>query len=267
MPHWGIVSTSPALFWSLAPFDYVGQYVGPMLAKVKQAIWDSPVLGTNYRRVARRVAYQRGKRDYDSSANYWDRRYSEGGTSGPGSDGPLAEFKAEVLNQFLAESDVRSVIEFGSGDGSQLAKLSVQTYIGLDVSPLAIAKCQDMYGGDATKRFFLHPAEDVTLGEAPFLSDAVLSIDVIFHLTEDDVYDRYMADLFKSARHWVVLYTSDSDTFREHPEHPHMRHHPIQRDIGRRFPEWRLDHIIPNRYPWNGDSNVSSFCEFFFYRR
>jgi hypothetical protein len=33
-----------------------------------------------------------------SSANYWERRYADGGTSGSGSYGRLAEFKATFLN-------------------------------------------------------------------------------------------------------------------------------------------------------------------------
>lgn len=224
------------------------------------------MLGTNYQRLARRLAHERGKRHFDGSASYWDARYSAGGTSGPGSAGRLAQFKAEVLNQFILDASVRTAIEFGCGDGSQLAKIAYPSYIGLDVSPKALALCKEAHGQDPTKQFFLYPAEDVTPGRTPFVADVALSIDVIFHLTEDEVYERYMADLFSATNKWVVLYTSDSDNFREHPGHPHVRHRPVRRDIAQRFPDWRLERVIENRYPWTGDPDVSSWSDFFFYR-
>ncbi len=49
------------------------------------------------------------------SVDYWERNYATGGTSGEGSYGPLADFKARILNSFVAEHDVRSVIELGCG--------------------------------------------------------------------------------------------------------------------------------------------------------
>ena len=50
-----------------------------------------------------------------------EKRYSAGGNSGAGSYSQLAEFKAQVLNRFVATHDVKHIIEFGSGDGNQLA--------------------------------------------------------------------------------------------------------------------------------------------------
>ena len=55
-----------------------------------------------------------------SSGDYWERRYRLGMTSGPGSAGKLASFKADVLNEFVRDNGVQSVIEFGCGDGTQL---------------------------------------------------------------------------------------------------------------------------------------------------
>ena len=235
-------------------------------AKMKRALWDSPVLGTNYQRLARRVAYERGQRTFEGSAKYWDSRYSDGGTSGPGSAGRLAQFKADILNQFIDEASVHTAIEFGSGDGSQLAKIAYPSYIGLDVSPRALAICKEAYSQDPTKQFILYPAEDVTPGRKPFVADVALSIDVIYHLIEDEVYELYMADLFSAASKWVVLYTTDSDIFRDHPDHPHVRHRPVRRDIARRFPDWRLERVIANRYPPRTGDPDCSLCDFLFYR-
>ena len=55
---------------------------------------------------------------------------SDGGDSGTGSHAQLAAFKAEVLNAFVAQLGIRSAIEFGCGDGSQLALASRISYVG-----------------------------------------------------------------------------------------------------------------------------------------
>lgn len=57
-----------------------------------------------------------GLKSFKNSADYWERRYLSGGTSGSGSYNRLAEFKAEFLNEFVRENNVETVIEFGSGD-------------------------------------------------------------------------------------------------------------------------------------------------------
>ena len=75
-------------------------------AKMKRALWDSPVLGTNYQRLARRVAYERGQRTFEGSAKYWDSRYSDGGTSGPGSAGRLGGIVAPINQSSVATNEV-----------------------------------------------------------------------------------------------------------------------------------------------------------------
>src|SRR5579864_6395854 len=75
---------------------------------------------------------------FPGSQTYWDQRYAEGGTSGSGSYGEQAAFKAEILNGFVARHGIQSVIEFGCGDGNQLSLASYPSYVGLDVSRTAI---------------------------------------------------------------------------------------------------------------------------------
>ncbi len=50
-------------------------------------------------------------KDYVS---WWEEWYGTGGTSGPGSYGVLAEFKADVVNRFIAANDVQTVWLFVS---------------------------------------------------------------------------------------------------------------------------------------------------------
>lgn len=48
---------------------------------------------------------------------YWEQTYQAGETSGRGSYGVLAEFKAEVVNGLIQRENIASIIEFGCGDG------------------------------------------------------------------------------------------------------------------------------------------------------
>ena len=77
-----------------------------------------------------------------SSAAYWEQRYRSGGHSGAGSYGRLAGFKATVLNRLVRDNGISTAMEFGCGDGNQLALLEVADYVGLDVAPAAIDACR-----------------------------------------------------------------------------------------------------------------------------
>jgi len=46
-----------------------------------------------------------------SSGDYWETRYRMGGTSGMGSVGRLARFKAGVINRFITENTIHSMID------------------------------------------------------------------------------------------------------------------------------------------------------------
>src|SRR5580698_6815997 len=77
-----------------------------------------------------------------SSRDYWEARYRLGGTSGKGSGGRLAQSKASVINRFIAENNIQSVIDLGCGDASQLALLKLPAdYFGIDVSITALEQC------------------------------------------------------------------------------------------------------------------------------
>jgi hypothetical protein len=56
-----------------------------------------------------------------SSKQYWIDRYKyKTGTSGAGSYGIYAEYKAEIINEFMSKNGINNVLELGCGDGNQL---------------------------------------------------------------------------------------------------------------------------------------------------
>src|SRR5690348_11631317 len=83
----------------------------------------TPVLGSVARALARHappVERLLQKWKFAGSSIYWEQRYLAGGTSGAGSFGRLAQFKAETINAFASRANIQTVIEFGCGDGRQL---------------------------------------------------------------------------------------------------------------------------------------------------
>ena len=197
---------------------------------------------------------------FSGSGSYWEERYSSGGNSGRGSYGELAEFKAAVINQFLAGHRLGSVIEFGCGDGNQLSLAKYPTYLGFDVSPAAVTQCRGRFTKDTTKQFRL--LRDYH-GEK---ADLTLSLDVIFHLVEDDVFADHMTKLFESSNRYVIIYASNTNASPQCTA-PHVRHRRFTTWIQRNMPQWRLIRQIPNKYPSHGDSTQGSFAEFFIFTR
>ncbi len=197
---------------------------------------------------------------FDGSRDYWERRYAAGGNSGAGSYDKLAEFKAEVLNEFVSDSGIRRVIEFGCGDGNQLALATYPEYLGFDVSETAIEQCRQRFADDKTRAFGL--MQDYA-GET---ADLALSLDVIYHLVEDSVYEDYMRVLFAAAERYVIVYSSDSDE-NSRLQSPHVRHRRFSAWVDRDCPGWRLLRRVPNRYPQKGLLGPGSFADFYIYER
>jgi hypothetical protein len=150
------------------------------------------------------------------SSKYWEEHYANGGTSGLGSRGGWALWKARFLNKFVSSLGIKSVIEFGCGDGYQLNLAKYPSYLGYDVSPTVIDHCRESFAHDTTKCFINEYS-----GERAQLA---LSIDVAYHLIEDDVYETHMRNLFEAAERFVVVYTMVSN---ERNMKGHMRYRPL----------------------------------------
>lgn len=165
---------------------------------------------------------------FPGSAAYWDRRYGLQGSSGRGSYGSEARFKADFINDLIKNQSIRTVIDFGSGDGAQLTLLCIPQYLGFDVSDRAVRKCRERFSTDATKQFL--PVSEY-VGQT---GEVAMSLDVVYHLVEDEVFEAYMNRLFHSAERFVVIYSTDF-----HGEWPavssHVRHREVNRFCTERY--------------------------------
>lgn len=213
------------------------------------------------RRIGRIISGQKKTAIFSSSSLYWDDRYKVGGNSGAGSYGRLAQFKASVLNDFVIMHGINSVVEYGCGDGAQLELAIYPEYTGFDVSPKAVAICQSKFPDKPNFKFF----ETKTLLDKEGSFDLAVSLDVIYHLVEDDVFDAYMKCLFASSSKFVIIYSNNID---KKFDVPHVR--------GRKFTlwcdefakDWTLYQVIENIYPYEPAApNDTSHSDFYIFKR
>jgi hypothetical protein len=203
---------------------------------------------------------------FDSRA-YWENRYQKGGTSGSGSYGNLAFFKARIINDFVLKNDINSVIEFGCGDGNQLSLAKYPQYIGLDVSRSVLTRCIERFASDNTKSFFLYDG-NYFVNRDVFKCDLSLSLDVIYHLVEQDIYENYLRHLFGSSEKYVIVYSSNV-FIPQAQSHSHELHRQFTADIERLFPgRWNLYGIKKNEFqPSEWSDENGSTADFYFFRR
>lgn len=231
-----------------------------MNASLKDAVKQVPGVRT----IARACVRLYDRVLFRNSPDYWEQRYAEGGTSGRGSYGQFAEFKATVLNEFVREHRVRSVIEFGCGDGAQLSLAAYPSYIGLDVSPTALRQCRTRFDPDPTRSFFLYRSDCFVDHHGLFRAELALSLDVIYHLVEDEVFEAYMSHLFSSASRFVAIYSSNSPM---PSADVHVRHRRFSEWVAARAPDWCLMQRVPNRYGYTGDDRTGSPADFYIFQR
>jgi SAM-dependent methyltransferase len=219
-----------------------------MLQSARNVIKSIPVLGP--------LLAQIRHTPFTTSSSYWETRYKKGHTSGSGSYGRLAMFKAEFLNRFVLENGVESVIDFGCGDGAQLKLSQYPRYTGVDVSVTSVDICRGLFIQDPTKKFVV--ASEFT---PDLTADLAISLDVIYHLVEDEVFEAYMRRLFGAGRRFVIVYSSDRD---ESSPADHVRQRKFTAWVGENISGWMQVSHTPNPYPYDeANSDETSFADFY----
>ena len=172
-----------------------------------------------------------------NSSKYWDERYKSGGNSGRGSFGAEAKYKSKFINEFVIKNNIKTIIELGCGYANQLKHYSFNNYFGLDVSEAAINKCRNEFSTNKNYNFSLyrHPIN------VSHKFDLSISIDVIYHLVEDDIFKKYMHDLFiNSQAKNVLIYSTNID---KNTLTSHVKHRNITNYITENFSDWQKNDI------------------------
>jgi len=202
---------------------------------------------------------------FKTSKKYWEERYASGGNSGVGSYGKLADFKAEVINDFIKNYKIKTVLEFGCGDGNQLSLLNTENYIGLDVSKTVIEKCINKFNKNEDKSFFIYEPCCFLDKNQIFSCDLTLSLDVLYHLIEQEIFEKYLKDLFSSSKKYVIIYSSNYNS----PQVGFVKHRNFTNWIEINIKNFRLIKKIPNKYPPNDEKNPTkkSPSDFYIYAK
>ena len=91
-----------------------------------------------------------------------------------------------------------------------------------------------------------------------------LSLDVIYHLIEDDVFEKYMQQLFLSSKKYVCIYSNNI----EKKYAQHVRCRKFTDYIENHMSDWKLIKIINNKYPYDiNDEENTSWSDFYFYEK
>ena len=187
---------------------------------------------------------------------FWEKTYSNNGTSGSGSYGAYALYKAAVLNKFVVENNIRHVTELGCGDGNQLGMFHFPFYTGVDVSETVIYKCRSLFKEDSTKNFYTAAEFELIKDKQSIQTDLALSLDVIYHLLEDDVYEKYIKDLFAASTSFVIIYAWDIVTEKSF----HILHRKFSAWINANIHNWQLVSTLKNK-------ELPEACDFFIYKK
>jgi hypothetical protein len=197
-----------------------------------------------------------------NSKEYWEKRYLNKNNSGAGSYGCLAEFKSEIINDFLDKNNIVEFIDYGVGDGNQLKLINTKNrkYTGIDISPTIIEKCKYIFKNDSTKLFICNNEIKNTKAEL------VLSCDVLYHLVEDEIYNNYMKTLFNMSKKFVIIYAKNEDL--NHVQHVKFRK--FTNYINQYLQNWKLIKHIPNKYPQlkiGQNNNNTSPSDFYIFKK
>ena len=227
------------------------------MGKIGKTIGKIPLVGDLAKAVVKKVRYSNDK--FQGSKNYWEERYAAGGNSGYGSYNKFAEYKADVINKFVADNGIQTLVEFGCGDGNQLTLAKYPHYIGIDVSSTVIDQCLKLFAGDDSKEFVVYNSTDYDNSHRAELS---MSLDVIYHLIEEEVYNNYMKDLFAAGEKYVIIYSSNQykeQTF-------HEKHRKFTDWIEKNAADWTLIKQMDNPYK-NMKGEEHSHADFYIYEK
>lgn len=225
---------------------------------LKQRLLDIPFI-RNWKR-------NQQKRLFQGSAKYWDDRYRNEGNSGAGSYDHLAEHKADVINGFVQQNNLQTVIEFGCGDGNQLKIAKYPFYIGLDVSSTAVKMCYSQFKADQTKSFYVYDTMAFHDNARVFNADLTMSLDVLYHLVEKEIFETYLLHLFAASNKYVIIYASDYNQSEE-PVHQHENRRSFTGFVTQNIKGWKLKEVIKNKYSPEQYKEKGSLSDFFIYEK
>jgi SAM-dependent methyltransferase len=122
-----------------------------------------------------------------NNRSFWDYRYEmhpELG-SGLGSRGPSLDLKRDLLKQVLAAVMPTSVLDIGCGDQFVTEDIPDDVYVGIDLSPVIIAKNRQKY---PKRSYIIGDLMEENLAQF----EMTICFDVVIHLDKEEVYRSFV---------------------------------------------------------------------------
>jgi 2-polyprenyl-3-methyl-5-hydroxy-6-metoxy-1,4-benzoquinol methylase len=183
--------------------------------------------------------------------NFWEERYIAGGNSGAGSYGEYAIHKAEVINNYVSKYDIKTISDFGCGDGNQISLLNgYESYMGYDVASYALFLCQKKFSGN-TKMHFCSLMSDLPK------ADLCLSLDVLYHIIDEKEFEKYLLCLFEKSKKFVLIFSSNHKN-NNHDAGNYIKH--------RKFTEW-INENVDFKLVEVIDNDLETSAKFYLYER
>jgi hypothetical protein len=198
--------------------------------------------------------------------NYWDERYKSNRNSGSGSYGRLSQFKAEVINNFVKENKINEILEFGCGDGNNLQFYNVENYHGVDISIEAIKICRAKYTGVEGKNFYTYDE----LYDLKRSFECTMSLDVIYHLSDDVIYYKYLDELFGLSSKYVIIYSNSTNYHFAGVDTTagYVLFRDFLKDVEKLYKNYTLIELIPNEFPYSVTlPDDTSFADFYIFEK
>ncbi len=180
------------------------------------------------------------KKTVSSSETYWRGRYADTsskffkGASGNGKLPFRTRYKSKIINSVISTHSVESILDLGCGDGSLTSKIKCKKYFGIEIDKNLTDELRRQYENQPNYNF------STALEDSwPESFDLSLSIDVIFHLLEDEVYIKYMNMLFMGNAELVLIKSSNHDEVGI-GRNAHILHRNFTKNISANFPEYKL---------------------------
>ena len=201
--------------------------------------------------------------EFNNSQDYWNKRYSAGGNSGEGSYGDLAKYKSDYINNLCSEENILNVIEFGCGDGNQTSLFNMMNYTGVDIVQECVDNCRRKL---SPRGYTFLTSEEYDNNNSKENYDLSISLDVIYHLVEDHVYQKYISDLLNASSKYCLIYSSNFESY--DLTVAHVKHRKFVNDILDSMVGWKLIRNDQNPFGKIHDSKkYGSFASFFLFEK
>lgn len=127
---------------------------------------------------------------------FWNRRYETDLVkgSGPGSRNENLLLKGSIIKETIDQYAINTVLDIGCGDIEILQDVTVEHYLGIDLSEIIIQRNKIL------RPHWTFVCADLAKGYDPPSADLVLCLDVLIHQQSNRNYQMVLAKAMRAAR-------------------------------------------------------------------